>query len=1110
MGWVCCDIKTRRTFLIRWIATMAVPTREASKVDDGPSTGKIKSKGLYVSKRAILAIAILAGLALALGLILSLRRGSQAEQLTGALVEAYANRRPIEGRLSGGFRAGVFLPSNGDKELVDDRALQRSRSLINEAAGSNAIDSQLAYARLLVSDSEDRPQQVRVLQTIAETWPNSLEAHNDLAVALIAEGRPDDALAEAALALRINSRMPEALFNRALCYEKLHLIDAARAAYSEIEKTERSSSWKKEISSRLEALSRPFEATSNQDAAKLDQALASNDDEQLRLIADDRLDLIRTDAFFKLPPRYLQALVTPDAGKASSCLEQLTRLGSLTQEVYSDSQIQDLATYLRSVRETEAAKELELMNSLIAKSGGQDPAALDDLQQQFKAMGNQIYEVIAGYLSARGKYFRYDFRESAKTSEALVPNLSAHQNWRYARGSVLANLALALSRLGNDSRAITLFQKSLEELTGMPPEAKALQNLSLPYWHIGDLDTALHYLRLSTSLYLEGRRDFIELAYNYLQFADIYRQKNQPDLSLLFAQESSEFAKLAGNAQYRAQALSLMAVEQSRRGEFQVANDDLASAFEALKGVPQMSLKSYSRPLLLTRAGEISVNEGDVPSALRYYDEAERLVMEAQENMIPLVRVLRGRAGALLAENRVDEAKSNLERAVKVLEAYREDIKSDDDRSKFLETAQAVFDPLIELTANEAGNERAALELSERARARTLLEDISHQAGAQHLGHSSATSQQPVALSRILELLPADATLIEYSSNDKETIIFVVTNDGVEVRFSHITAADLEQLVNQYLTRVRDSAIVGDTTSRQKLSAEAQELFGYLVRPVIDRARSKLYIVPDKALHLLPFAALQNESGEYLVQRFSISVEPSASVLAHCLERNNQLRSGGREKLFAVGNPHFDRSLFPNLSDLPEAEREADEVATLYPGSSALKAQQATKSRVLSGLQSCDVAHLAMHCVINDQSPWRAALIVAAPGVGEATLGEGSDLSQPTQELVSLSDLYSIRMNKTKLVVLSACSTALGRYYKGEGVVSLERPFIASGVPTVLASLWAVDTEATRQLMVKFHAKRLSGNEDPAAALRAAQLELIGKDKFSHPYYWAAFVTVGK
>jgi CHAT domain-containing protein len=102
-------------------------------------------------------------------------------------------------------------------------------------------------------------------------------------------------------------------------------------------------------------------------------------------------------------------------------------------------------------------------------------------------------------------------------------------------------------------------------------------------------------------------------------------------------------------------------------------------------------------------------------------------------------------------------------------------------------------------------------------------------------------------------------------------------------------------------------------------------------------------------------------------------------------------------------------------------------------------------------------------------------------------------------------------LSRPRLAVLSACSTGVERYYNGEGMIGMARTFLAAGVPVVVASRWPVDTVPTMSLMTKFHEYRRLRKLATVDALRLAQTEIINdnSNQYSHPYYWAPFVTIG-
>jgi len=138
-------------------------------------------------------------------------------------------------------------------------------------------------------------------------------------------------------------------------------------------------------------------------------------------------------------------------------------------------------------------------------------------------------------------------------------------------------------------------------------------------------------------------------------------------------------------------------------------------------------------------------------------------------------------------------------------------------------------------------------------------------------------------------------------------------------------------------------------------------------------------------------------------------------------------------------------------------------------------------------------------------SPGR--LVPARASVSSGRAGTAALLERPG--LLYLDDVYKTQSGRTRLVVLSACQTGLGQYFRGEGIVSLVRPFLAMRVPTVVASLWSVDSKATADMMIDFHKRRRAGALGAADALREAQISMSQSISFEHPFYWAPFIAVG-
>jgi CHAT domain-containing protein len=143
--------------------------------------------------------------------------------------------------------------------------------------------------------------------------------------------------------------------------------------------------------------------------------------------------------------------------------------------------------------------------------------------------------------------------------------------------------------------------------------------------------------------------------------------------------------------------------------------------------------------------------------------------------------------------------------------------------------------------------------------------------------------------------------------------------------------------------------------------------------------------------------------------------------------------------------------------------------------------------------------HFATHGYLDSERPGLSALVFSMVDTqGQAQNG-----------FLRANDIYNLKL-PAELVVLSACQTGLGKEIKGEGVVGLTRGFMYAGAARVVVSLWSVNDRATADLMTTFYEKMLKQGERPAAALRAAQVEMWKKKQWQSPYYWAAFTLQGE
>jgi CHAT domain-containing protein len=316
-----------------------------------------------------------------------------------------------------------------------------------------------------------------------------------------------------------------------------------------------------------------------------------------------------------------------------------------------------------------------------------------------------------------------------------------------------------------------------------------------------------------------------------------------------------------------------------------------------------------------------------------------------------------------------------------------------------------------------------------------------------------------------------------------------------------------------------------------------KQLHQLLIKPIEEflpsNQEEQVVFIPGD-LSQVPFAALQDNQGKYLIEKHTISTTPSIRILQLLAQRQlTRQKSNPTTKALVVGNPLITSKVkvdvdVPNannkyvtLSDLPGAAKEAKAVASLL-NTEAIIGEQATESLVVQKMPQAKIIHFATHAVLEIGGDMGGLLLTPSPSSKTCldNIQEGRILNQQELDCLKrhqndsllkndgflfIEEISSLNLN-AELVVMSACETGLG-HNTHDGVVGLVRPFLTRGVPTVIASLWTIPDAPTSELMVDFY-KNLQANPNKAQALRQAMLTTM--KKHPKPFNWAAFTLVGE
>lgn len=533
-----------------------------------------------------------------------------------------------------------------------------------------------------------------------------------------------------------------------------------------------------------------------------------------------------------------------------------------------------------------------------------------------------------------------------------------------------------------------------------------------------------------------------------------------------------------------------------------------------------------AHPLEPGMAGTVHTRFAELRLAQRRFREAEEEARRAAEMLAPmdgseeLIRAMTVRASALRALDNGEEALAELQRAISLLDSTLQHLPADEiSRAAFLDDYLEPFSMTIDLLVEAGRIEEAAL-LSERMRARELRDtlargnvDLSETMSAEELQEEQRLQQKIVTLTRgggegldaaraelrafyarlylerpelrlrrggdrrddeRIAAPPAGTAVISFVVAASRTIAFTVTRGTggeaqVAAKSIPIDAAELQSRAARFARQLNDRDLHYGESARSLYKV----LFG-----TADLARYRLvYFVPHDVLWSIPLHALRDAAGTPLVRRVAVAYAPSIAFA-----KASNARAASR--LLAIAGP------------LHDAEREASALVAIYgkERSRLYAGAEARESTFKKEAPRFDVLHIATHGFVDDDNPMYSALELSASGDAH------EDGRLEAREILRL-DLHA------QLAVLSACETGRGKIARGEGVIGLAWAFLAAGCPRTVVSQWKAESASTKELMIAFH-RALRGGEAPAHALRTAQLALMRKPGYEHPFYWAPFIVV--
>jgi len=662
-------------------------------------------------------------------------------------------------------------------------------------------------------------------------------------------------------------------------------------------------------------------------------------------------------------------------------------------------------------------------------------------------------------------------------------------------------------------------------------EARGLHNRADRAFADGQFDAAVTDLARAIELFRSEDQP-TNLSDAYVSMGRIHRAHGQPEAAIGFYDQAAAIQERIGDLRGLVQSTNAKAVALSvlgRRAETRAAYER-ALAIARQTGVPRLiNFQQGNLAAAIADAGdhrgaialleEVITREtdpyilayrhaglagnylavGEPQAALEHAHQSIKLADQTNNReLLPALLITRARVFRALG--RPAQALADAQTGTRLLEAMRARLVPLDFMKRgFSQRNQEIYGVTISLM-HERGEAAASLVVSEQARSRAFLDLLASRslvapaaaiplalprvgAGQQRdsdlASYAAATSVSEADIERTAARL--HSTIVAYWV-DADGLFIWVAAPGAAVRSARVPVphARLEETVSASLP----NPIGADLDALRRLH-------GWLIEPVaawLPPAGGTLTIVPHGPLFRLSFAALRDNRGAYLIERYALGYSPSISAFRFTEQLARDARRQPLSYLLVADPTPLPHGLDASpLEALPASLREASGIRrTLGPATSSLVLTHARASEpgVRQAMPSRRIIHLATHAFMRDDEPLESflALGVAAPAGGPTTASvEGNGR-------LSVRELYDLHLT-SELVILSACRTATGRL-SGDGIAGLSRALFYAGAASVMATQWDVADEPSARLMVLFYDK-WRGQADKRRALRAAQLEMI-------------------
>jgi CHAT domain-containing protein len=748
--------------------------------------------------------------------------------------------------------------------------------------------------------------------------------------------------------------------------------------------------------------------------------------------------------------------------------------------------------------------------------------ALNDRVGEGRTLSNlgAVYESLGQYRVALQQY------EQALTIRREVGD-------RAGEAITLNNIGSIYNQMGQYPQALATHHQALtirQDVGDQAGEASTFNNLAAVYGNLGQYQLALQNFAAALAI-AEQVGDRAGMATGLNNLGWVYQALGETAQALEQYQQALVIQQALGDRAGEADTINNLGAVYNDLRQFDQALEQFQQALAIIRSMGDR----FREGVALNNIGWVYSQQGQYTAALEQYEQALTIRREVSDRA--------GEADTLtnlgMAQYQIqqyDAAEVQLEQALNRLESLRAAELSDTQKIAIFEQQSATYQLLqqVLIAQNDPEKTQLALMVAERGRSRPFVELLTNTLQTRlPMTHSSEISE-PELVSRTPDIpkirqiaQQQNATLVQYSviENEVGSALYIwVVPPAEDIQFRKVDLSRIDQPLHQLVATSR-SAIgaegrsTGTITVRptaeaqQQQAAQAQQalhqLYQLLIEPIRadlpQNSHDRIILIPQGDLFLVPFAALVDSQGQYLIQQHTILTAPSIQVLDLTRQQRQRISKiyGQLGQPLVVGNPIMPALWDPNtgqtsqLPPLAGAEQESIAIASAIATQPLLR-QEATETIVKQRMPQARMIHLATHGLLDYGDPNESG-VRDLPGAIALAPSDQDD------GLLTSREIYEMALN-AEFVVLSACDTGRGNI-TGDGVIGLSRSLMQAGVPSVIVSLWAVPDEPTAQLMTQFY-QNLQQTSDKAQALRQAMLTTM--QQYPDPINWAAFILIGE